>query len=75
MKRSNVFCMSFFGLSCLLILAQPAHAYIDPGTGSMVLQLVLAGLAGLGLALKIFWRRLVAFFGKKEKGPDQMIEY
>jgi hypothetical protein len=67
----SVLWMTFFGL---LIFAQPAHAYIDPGTGSMVLQLVLAGLAGVGLALKVFWKRLSALFSKKDKGHDGLAE-
>jgi hypothetical protein len=66
----SVLLMAFFAL----VFAQPAHAYIDPGTGSMVLQLVLAGLAGVGLALKVFWKRLLALFGKKDKGPDGLAE-
>ena len=30
----------------LLLGVRPAHAYLDPGTGSMILQLVLGGVAG-----------------------------
>jgi hypothetical protein len=33
--------------------------YIDPSAGSLVLQLLLGGLAGAALLLKIFWRKLV----------------
>ena len=33
-----------------------AEAYIDPGTGSYVLQLLLAGILGALFALKVFWR-------------------
>lgn len=36
-------------------------AYIDPGTGSLVLQMIIgSALAGL-LAIKMFWRQLTAF--------------
>jgi len=41
-----------------LSTAEPAHAYLDPGTGSMVLQIILGGIAGVGVALKLYWRRL-----------------
>jgi len=41
-------------------------AYLDPGTGSMVLQFLVGGILGSVLIIKIFWRRLVSFFtGKK----------
>ena len=41
-----------------------ASAYIDPGSGSMALQLLLAGVAGAGVALKLYWRRFLNLFKK-----------
>jgi hypothetical protein len=57
-------------LACLLaIIPRPAHAYIDPGTGSMVFQAVIAGIVGGFFTLKMYWgqlkKKLSAFFGKK----------
>ena len=34
-------------------------AYLDPGTGGMIVQLVVGGLAAAGVALKLSWRRLL----------------
>jgi hypothetical protein len=42
----------------LALAARPAHAYLDPASGSMMLQLLLGGLAGAAVALKLFWRKL-----------------
>lgn len=43
----------------IVLLASPkAYAYLDPGAGSIVLQIILGGLAGVGLAWKLFWHRL-----------------
>jgi hypothetical protein len=36
----------------------PAHAYIDPGSGSMMLQLLLGGVAGFIVIVKLYWRRV-----------------
>ena len=36
-------------------------AYIDPGSGSYFFQLVIGGLLGAGVAVKLFWRRVWAF--------------
>ena len=48
------------GLGALLLLdQQPAHAYLDPGTGSYVFQAVVAAVLGGLVALKVFWRNLV----------------
>ena len=52
-----------FLLTALLVLVPaPAHAYVDPGAGGMLLQLLLAGTAGAAMVLKLFWRRIRAFF-------------
>ena len=41
----------------------PAHAYLDPATGSYVFQILMAGLLGALFALKMFWRSLRTFAG------------
>ncbi len=35
-------------------------AYMDPGTGSMLLQLILGGVAGLSVIVRLFWHRILA---------------
>lgn len=40
------------------LMAVPAHAYIDPASGSMLLQFVIAGLAVAGTAVATFWQRI-----------------
>ncbi len=39
-----------------------AFAYIEPGTGAMVLQIVLGGVAGIAVVWKLFWHRLKEIF-------------
>jgi len=56
---------SFLLLSIILIVfgfENSALAYLDPGTGSMVLQLLLGGIAGAVVILKLYWRRFVGLF-------------
>ncbi len=38
-------------------------AYMDPGTGSLLLQILLGGVAGLFVFLKLFWHRILSVFG------------
>lgn len=47
-------------LAASLLFAAPAAAYIDPGTGSIVLQALIAGALGAAFAVKRFWKRIVA---------------
>jgi hypothetical protein len=58
-----------FAVSTLLVLcfAPRADAYLDPGSGSMVLQVLLGGLAGVALVVKLFWHRILQIFGMKGK--------
>lgn len=47
-------------------------AYLDPGTGSLVLQVVLGGAAGLFVAIKAFGRRLL--FWRRPSDKEQVNE-
>lgn len=38
-----------------------ARAYLDPGTGSYILQMIIAGLLGAAFAVKLFWLRIRRF--------------
>ena len=39
-------------------MTKQAHAYIDVGTGSMILQGLLAGIFGSMFAIKVFWAKV-----------------
>lgn len=54
-----------------LVLASPAHAYLDPGAGSMLAQLAAAGFAGLAVLLRLYWGRIKARLkgGPADKKP------
>ena len=56
---------TLFALLAVLSVAfsLPAHAYLDPASGSMLLQMIVGGVAGLALAVKLFWHRILGFFG------------
>lgn len=42
----------------LVVIPDASYGYIDPGSGSFLLQAALAGLLGLSFTLKSFWRSL-----------------
>ena len=55
-----------------ILATQRADAYIDPGSGSFFVQMLLAGLLGAGMAIKTYWHRIKAFFsGNKESAPAE----
>lgn len=57
-------------LLTLTAWAFPAQAYLDPASGSMFLQLLLGGLAGVAVVLKLYWHRLLGLFGIKKRRDD-----
>jgi hypothetical protein len=52
-------------LALLATLASPldAHAYIDPGAGSMLLQLLLGGMAGAFVFFRLFKQKIYRLLG------------
>lgn len=54
-----------------LLVARPAYAYIDPGSGSMLLQLLLGGVAGLLVAFKLMRNRIAGIFRRRRPEDDQ----
>lgn len=69
--------LSFFQIT----FPKRVFAYIDPGTGSYIIQILIATLLGVLFSIKLFWQRIRKFFtnifskdnnnknhvGKKEK--------
>lgn len=53
-----------------LLLADKAHAYLDPGTGSVILQVVAAGVLGALFTIKSYWRAMLGFFTGRKKAND-----
>tara|TARA_Y100000294_G_C8399174_1_gene274055 strand:+ start:297 stop:485 length:189 start_codon:yes stop_codon:yes gene_type:complete len=55
----------------ITLLPSPAHAYLEPGTFSIVLQSILAVIAGIGATYRLWIFRIKSIFKKKEKKIDK----
>ena len=58
----------------LFVFPAQAHAYLDPGTGSYIIQIALAALVGALFTVRLFWGRIKAFFRRlfsKEEEEEQ----
>jgi hypothetical protein len=51
----------------LLLPTSEAHAYLDPGTGSIIVQGVIGGIAAALVVVKLYWQKLKGLFGLR--GP------
>jgi len=74
-KKIWICCVMF--ICVIFVSVSQAYAYLDPGTGSMVVQAVIAALAAAGVAFSVFRRKLRAFvarmFGKGKNSKDEDI--
>ena len=48
-------------LTLIFVLCFPAYAYLDPGTGSYFLQIIVATLLGAMYAIKHYWYKIKLF--------------
>jgi hypothetical protein len=47
-------------------------AYLDAGSGSLIVQAVVAGAAGAVVAVKLYWRRITGRFRKQPVEAGQV---
>jgi hypothetical protein len=66
------------GVALLLLWASSdsALAYLDPGTGSIILQSLIAGIIGAAAVARMYWQQLKTFMrrrfgGDQERGHSQ----
>ena len=53
----------------ILSLVPKQLTYLDPGSGSFILQILLASLLGISIAIATFWRKIRGFLGFKSTTP------
>ncbi len=61
-RPQTMLSIAFFALLLFGAMTRTAYAYLDPGTGSMMLQLLLGGIAGSAVVLKLYWYKFKAVF-------------
>lgn len=59
-----------FTVACVLYWPVQANAYIDPGSGSLILQGIIAGLAMGFYTIKIYWYKIKSFITRKPKNEE-----
>lgn len=53
-----------------MFAAPPAQAYLDPGTGSLLLQALIGGMAALAAGIGVYWSKLKSLLARF-KGDKQ----
>lgn len=70
MPRRRIVPILFLSAALTLSLASSTFAYLDPGTGSFIFQVVIAAVCGAGFAIKMFWARIKGFLHKLWRRSD-----
>ena len=65
MINKTLFFLYFF------LFTSSAHAYLDPGTGSIILQAIVGAFAAFLSTLYIFWEKVKTFFRKVFKKDNK----
>ena len=68
MKKTSILLIAYF----VWISERQVDAYLDPGSGSMLVQLLLGGVAGAAVIMKLGWERFKDMFrssSSKEHEP------
>lgn len=68
MKKLNLLVLA---VVAALALPSLAYAYADPGAGSMLLQLLVGGAAGLLIALRLFKDSILRLLGLRKDDDGQ----
>jgi hypothetical protein len=71
MIRRNISAQVVALAVALLLVPSIARAYLDPGNGSYVLQILIGGFIAAAFAAKVFWLNIAAFFGRKRSDGKQ----
>jgi hypothetical protein len=55
-----------------VMFPRPVYAYLDMGTGSYVIQVVIASLFGVIVTLKVYWKKIKAYLASvlNKKKPE-----
>jgi hypothetical protein len=67
MKKATLVLVLYF----VWVSQTPVDAYLDPGSGSMLVQLLLGGVAGAAVIMKLGWERFKDMFrSSSTKEPE-----
>lgn len=66
MPRARTLALTVLGLT-LLAMPADALAYIDPAAGSLILQALLGGVAGILVVTKLYYRKLMRLLGRRPR--------
>jgi hypothetical protein len=60
----NAFRVTLLAAAAALCFPRYVYAYIDPGTGSYVIQIIIAAVVAVSFMVKLYWLKIKGFVGR-----------
>ncbi len=70
-KVNNTIYILAILIGTFILFPKSTYAYLDPGSGSYVVQILIASLAGIGFFLKTYWNQIRGIFSRKNKSSNK----
>lgn len=67
----NVLKMTLILAAITFFFPNYAYSYIDPGTGSYIIQIVIAAFVAVSFMVKIYWLKIKNFIGRLFSKKEQ----
>ena len=69
MKKYGILIICYY-----ISLQSKLYAYLDPGTGSIIIQAILGFVAAAGATITLYWRKFKEFFKKIFRSKNKKSE-
>lgn len=56
------------------IIRGTAQNYLDPGSGSIIIQLIIGAVLGLGVVVRVFWGKIKGFITRNNAEEDLTLD-
>ena len=63
-RKKNKMILLIYILIFLVFFTKDTYAYLDPGSGNYILQIIVAFFASIFISLKIFWTKITFYYYK-----------
>jgi len=54
-----------------LVIPREAYAYIDPGEGSIIVEIIIAFIVSGVFFIKLYWRKIISLFKRRKNGKNK----
>jgi hypothetical protein len=71
MLKKKIFLVLFLIVTLQFTFSQNAFAYLDPGIGSYIFQVLVAMIIGGLFTAKMYWQKIKNFFGNLFSGKQE----